>query len=76
MNERTSETLENCVKVIKMHSLVNVPMTLPSSFLATESHSWAAMSAATFFAERGKKKEKKEKRQRIVKKIKLEVQVI
>ena len=30
--------------------LVKVPMTLPSSFLATESQSWEAISAATFFA--------------------------
>lgn len=32
------------------YSLVKVPMTLPSSFLATESQSWEAISAATFLA--------------------------
>lgn len=36
--------------MFKVSLLVNVPMTLPSSFLATESQSWEAMSAATFFA--------------------------
>lgn len=50
---------KNFGKVIKMYSLVNVPMTLPSSLLATESHSWAAMSAATFFAKRCKEKKKR-----------------
>lgn len=34
----------------KVHSLVKVPITLPSSFLATESQSWAEISAATFLA--------------------------
>jgi hypothetical protein len=34
------------------HLLVKVPMTLPSSFLATESQSWMDISAATFLAVR------------------------
>lgn len=34
----------------KKDLLVKVPITLPSSFLATDSHSWTAISVATFLA--------------------------
>lgn len=37
---------------LNVYSLVNVPITLPSSFLATESQSWADISAATFLAKK------------------------
>lgn len=40
----------------QLYSLVKVPMTLPSSFLATEPQSWEAISAATFLAEKNKLK--------------------
>lgn len=43
----------NTWKTVRGFLLVKVPMTLPSSFLATESQSWEAMSAATFFAGEG-----------------------
>lgn len=39
------------------HLLVNVPITFPSSFLATDSQSCTAISAATFFASRKRRGE-------------------
>lgn len=44
-------------QVCVLYLLVKVPMTLPSSFLATDSQSWEAISAATFLA-RKKKRDK------------------